>query len=70
MKSDEAPGISGRITDMCKSLPKNALDFIVETIQEYWIQDTDFTAWYTTIMNVLHRAKVTPKTSKTTKESA
>ncbi len=55
MKSDKAPGISQLTTDMLKNLLNDALDFIIETIQEFWNQDTNFTAWHVTKLNILYK---------------
>jgi hypothetical protein len=41
MKSDKAPGTSQLTTDMLKNLPEDALNFVTETIQEFWQQGTE-----------------------------
>ncbi len=46
MKSDKAPDISLLTTDMLKNLPNNALEFIMEPIQEFWTQVMDFSSWH------------------------
>jgi hypothetical protein len=61
MKSDKAPGASQLTTDMLKNLPKDALEFVVETVQEFWHQDTDFTAWHETKLNILYKGKGDPE---------
>jgi hypothetical protein len=36
MKSDKVPGTSQLTTDRLKNIPSDALDFVVETVQEFW----------------------------------
>ena len=57
MKSNKAPGMSHITMDMLKNLPEDALNFIVETIQEVWEHDTDFTSWHMTKLNILYKNK-------------
>jgi hypothetical protein len=57
MKCNKAPGTSQLTTDMLKNLPNEALDFIVETIQDFWQQETDFKAWHVTKLNILYKGK-------------
>jgi hypothetical protein len=61
MKSDKAPGISQLTTDMLKNLPNDAIEFIIETIQEFWSQNTDFQAWHVTKLNILYKGKGDPQ---------
>ena len=61
MKSDKAPGTSQLTTDMLKNLPENALNFIVEAIQEFWQHDTDFASWHITKLNILYKGKGDPQ---------
>jgi hypothetical protein len=57
MKSDKAPGTSQLTTDMLKNLPEDALNFITETIQEFLQQNTDFSSWHVTKLNILYKGK-------------
>jgi hypothetical protein len=61
MKSDKAPGTSQLTTNMLKNLPKDALTFVTETIQEFWQQDTDFSSWHITKLNILYKGKGDPQ---------
>lgn len=61
MKSDKVPGVSQLTTDMLKKLPNNALEFLVETIHEFWNQETDFTVWHVTKLNILYKGKGDPQ---------
>jgi hypothetical protein len=60
MKSDKAPDISLLTTDMLKNLPNNALEFIMEPIQEFWTQVMDFSSWHVWVYCT--KAKETSKT--------
>jgi hypothetical protein len=42
---------------MLKNLPNEALDFVVEMIQEFWQQKIDFKAWHVTKLNILYKGK-------------
>jgi hypothetical protein len=57
MKCDKASGASQLTTNMLKNLPNDALDFIVEAIQEFWQHETDFKAWHVTKLNILYKGK-------------
>ncbi len=60
-KSDKALGISQLTTDMLKNLTNDALEFVIEMIQEFWNQETDFTAWHVTKLNILYKGKGDPQ---------
>jgi hypothetical protein len=57
MKSNKVPGMSQPTTDVLKNLPSNALDFVIEAIQEFWHHETDFKAWHVTKLNILYKGK-------------
>jgi hypothetical protein len=61
MKSDKVHGTSQLTTDMLKNLPNEALKFIVEAVQEFWQQETDFAAWHITKLNILFKGKGDPQ---------
>jgi len=61
MNSDKAPGTSQLTMDMLKKIPKDALDFVTETMQEFWQQDTDFSSWHITKLNILYKGKGDPQ---------
>jgi hypothetical protein len=46
---------------MLKNLPEDALNFITETIQEFWQQNTDFSSWHVTKLNILYKGKGDPQ---------
>jgi hypothetical protein len=55
MKCDKALGAPQLTTDMLKNLPNDALNFIVEAIQEFWHHETEFKAWHVTKLNILYK---------------
>jgi hypothetical protein len=61
MQSDKAPGASQLTTDMLKNLPEDALNLIVEIIQEFWQNNTDFQSWHVTKLNILYKGKGDPQ---------
>jgi hypothetical protein len=61
MKSDKGPGALQLSTDMLINLLNDALEFIVEAVQEFWQQETDFTAWHITKLNILYKGKGDPQ---------
>jgi hypothetical protein len=46
---------------MLKNLLNGALDFVVDTVQEFWQQETDFTTWHATKLNILYKGKGDPQ---------
>jgi hypothetical protein len=40
-----------------KNLPSDALDLIIEAIQEFWHRETDFKVWHITKLNILYKGK-------------
>ncbi len=48
--------------DMITYLPEDALDFVTDTIQEFW--QHDFTAWHITKLNTLRNGKGNQKDLK------
>jgi hypothetical protein len=50
-------------------LPNDAIEFIIETIQEFWSQNTDFQAWHVTKLNILYKGKGDPQDLNNTEES-
>ena len=61
MKSDKAPGASELTTDMLKNLPNDALDFVIEAVQEFWQQEMDFKTCHVTKLNILYKGKGDPQ---------
>ena len=67
MKCDKAPGTSQLTIDMLKTLPNDTLNFVIETIQDFWQQEIDFKAWHVTKLNILYKGtRETNKTSAST----
>mmetsp|Transcript_1493 Transcript_1493/g.2313 ORF Transcript_1493/g.2313 Transcript_1493/m.2313 type:complete len:881 (+) Transcript_1493:452-3094(+) len=62
MKYDKAPGQSGLTTDMVKSLPTEALNFLTQRIQDFWENpDVDYDTWHTTILSTIYKGKGDPQ---------
>jgi hypothetical protein len=61
MKSNKMPGALQLTTNMLKNLLNDALDFLVDTVQEFWQQETDFTTWHATKLNILYKGKGDPQ---------
>mmetsp|Transcript_1492 Transcript_1492/g.2308 ORF Transcript_1492/g.2308 Transcript_1492/m.2308 type:complete len:395 (+) Transcript_1492:893-2077(+) len=62
MSYDKAPGQSGLTTDMIKNLPPEALNFLIQRIQDFWEKpDVDYDAWHTTILSTIYKGKGDPQ---------
>ena len=63
MKYNKAPGQSGLTTHMVKNLPAEALNFLVQRIQDFWENlDVDYDTWHVTILSTIYKGKGDPKT--------
>ena len=62
MSYDKAPGQSGLTTDMIKNLPPEALNFLIQRIQDFWRNpNVDYEAWHTTILSTIYKGKGDPQ---------
>ena len=62
MSYDKAPGQSGLTTDMIKNLPPEALNFLIQRIQDFWRDpNVDYEAWHTTILSTIYKGRGDPQ---------
>ena len=55
-------GATDLCTDMVKTLPDDAMDFLTKAIQEFWSsRDTYFDSWHITFLSVLYKGKGDPE---------